>query len=151
MKPTDHIFYAEEMNIPDNHAYPSYLQCEECQVNMPDNVIIKLIDKYKTQCYCPNCIAIKEQTNDLYLENDPDLFCEVTNQWGAVGFASGDETYFLDKEIMHRLLQHNLYPEEYKILRAKQNGFQYMTHEDFYTKDGTALQPLIQNEEQERE
>ena len=71
---------------------------------------------------------------------------DVLNFEGLYQVDENGNVYSLDKEIMHRLLKYNLKPEEYLKLKEigeeKGKGFQYMIHDDFYTEDGIAIQPI---------
>lgn len=118
------------------------MKCMNCLRDFNDILIIKIVDKKETKCLCPNCIAILEAEESLILENDYDLNCEVSKKEGAVIYISGDEKYVLDKDIMHRLLKHNLKRIEYKRLVKKHGCHKFMLHDDFYTSDGYAIQPM---------
>ena len=118
------------------------MRCMYCNQEYNDDIGFKLIDKTKTQFYCPNCSSILEQNHKLVLENDEALVCEITSKNGAVKFVSGNESYTLDSIIMHRLLNYHLNPNEVLRLRELKEGFHYMIRHDFYSEDGIALQPM---------
>lgn len=118
------------------------MKCMNCFKDFDDIIIAKIVDKKETKCLCPNCIAILEANETLFLENDKDFICEVSNKEGAIIYISGDEKYILDKNIMHRLLKHSLKRNEYKKLVKIHGCHKFMIHEDFYTRDGYAIQPM---------
>ena len=62
------------------------MKCMNCGKNYSDEIIFNLVDKYGTKCFCPNCSAMMEMEGSLELVNDPDLYCEVLGQFGAVVF-----------------------------------------------------------------
>ena len=110
------------------------LQIIECHIT----------DKNKTITLCPNCLCIFLY-NDCgeEFENSDEYICDITGKRGAIRFKSGNEKYFLEKEIMLRLLKHNLKPDEYFALTEKYNENNNMLHDDFYYPDtGEAVQPM---------
>lgn len=119
------------------------MKCKKCLRNIKDNIIVNIIDRNGVKSYCPNCLSFELQTHNLNIAEDINLDCDITRQPGAVIYKSGDELYVLNKKSMLRLLSYNLTPDEYKILKDKAGDkFMYMLHDDFYTEDGEALQPI---------
>lgn len=116
--------------------------CENCNIHC-ENLIIRLTDKNETKLLCPNCVAIKSSNHTLHFENNPYIKDDITQIWGAVRFESNGERYCLEKETMYRLLSHNLKPDEYFALCRIYSPFNFMLHDDFYTSNGTAIQPEI--------
>jgi hypothetical protein len=117
------------------------MKCSNCGFRLAYG-LVKFEDKNGIQSLCLNCCIIKEMENALILENNEDFICEVSNKKGAVKYTCGNEVYILDKEIMHRLIRRHLKPEEYLKLSSNRTELTYMIHDDFYTEDGTALQPV---------
>lgn len=103
-----------------------------------------ITDETDTITMCPNCLCMYlYNTGGDSLENSNEYVCDVTNKRGAIRFKSGNEKYFLEKEIMLRLLKHDLKPEEYFALTEKYDANNYMLHDDFYYPDtGEAIQPM---------
>ena len=115
--------------------------CIKCGKEYP-RIEITLQDKNGERTFCPNCLAISYFNDELKLENDEQLICDITNKKGAIIFESYDEHYILEKDIMLRLIAHNLKPEEYFVLCKKYSENNYMLHDDFYTEEGIAIQPM---------
>lgn len=115
--------------------------CEKCGYG--HTVInITLKDAVGENTLCPNCLAVAFLNNKLHFVNNLDLICDITGKRGAVEFISEHEYYCLNSKAMLRLISHNLKPREYKILAKKYGEYQYMLHDDFYSENGFALQPL---------
>lgn len=98
----------------------------------------------KRVCLCPNCMAMAYLDGYLetFLEDDESLICDVTGKPGAIHFFSEGETYNLEKEIMLRLIARNLHSDEYKKLVEKYGPHKFLLHDDFYTENGEAIQPM---------
>lgn len=115
--------------------------CDFCD-KIYDRLHISIEDNNGVRIFCPNCLCYHAQ-NDLVLENKELYICDVTGKRGAVVYKSLKEEYFLDKDIMMRLLRRSLRPGEYYILADKFGADSYMLHDDFYDPEtGEALQPL---------
>lgn len=120
----------------------SILQCDCCGKVMPEHILYNLTANGKTDRFCPNCSSIMIQNGQMekILKNDELFADEATGKKGAIRFTSGNESYYLKRSRMIRLLNFSLKPREWKSL--KQDEFQYMLHDDFYTKDGICIQPV---------
>ena len=117
------------------------MKCKRCN-NDYESIMIYLVDAEKTQCFCPNCLTLSYFDNQLNLKNDFKMLDDITGEPGAVKFESDGEVYFLEKNRMERLITYNLMPYEYLKLMEKYGNHCYMIHEDFYTEDGYAIQPI---------
>lgn len=116
--------------------------CDICRKNY-GLIDIDIIDANGKRTFCPNCLAISFCNDTLNLHNSYLYTCDITGNVGAVLFKSSDEEYFLEKDILKRLISHNLTPKEYFKLADKYGADKYMIHEDFYDEDtGEALQPI---------
>lgn len=117
-------------------------KCMICGYNKVQNILVQLVDAEKTRIMCPNCIAQAVALGNITFEADYNLIDDITGLPGAVQFCFSNDTehYTLSPRAMIRLLAHDLRAHEWKALVAKY-GEQYMLHDDFYTKDGEAIQP----------
>ena len=115
-----------------------------CQFCRNDNEIlqIKITDKYGTTCYCPNCLAIHTYNNIINFVPNTDFIDDITKEPGAIRYEAYDESYTLNLETFKRLIRHNLTPEEYFTLCILYGENKYMIHDDFYTEEGIAIQPM---------
>ena len=116
-------------------------KCKNCKCEA-QILLIKLTDTNSTETYCPNCLALAFCENKLNFQNNPNFIDDITGKPGAVKFESNDESYSLEKETMLRLISYNLKPNEYFALADKYGNDKYMLHDDFYTEDGIAWQPI---------
>lgn len=117
--------------------------CNRCECER-DNIVFILTDGIGQRVLCPNCAAVAFQNNELSFINNPNLVDDISGKPGAVEFVSDGERYVLERRSMMRLISHNLKQSEWKILAAKYGPNGFMLHDDFYSEDGTALQPMMQ-------
>lgn len=117
------------------------MKCDTCGYPH-EEIVITLIDGVKKLHFCPNCLALHFQNNEIAFINHQHLLDDITGQPGAVEFKSGNERYVLERRSMMRLISHNLQPVEWKSLVALYGEDKYMLHSDFYDEDGNALQPM---------
>ena len=118
--------------------------CDNCKKNFPF-IIAEITDAKRTVRYCPNCMAIKLCNEEIKFTPDKTLLCEITNKLGAVHYRTIDEDFILNPSTMIRFISHNLTVREYKKIRELCDLYDmndYMIHDDFYTEDGIAIQPL---------
>ena len=115
--------------------------CIRCHKNL-GSLENKIIDYNGERSYCPNCLAIAYFNEELNLVNSDDFVCDIKQKKGAIKFVSERENYILNKKTMLRLISHNLKPDEYLKLVEKYGSHGYMIHDDFYTEDGIAIQPM---------
>lgn len=116
--------------------------CEKCNKDYK-SIEVTITDKNNKYVYCPNCLLLEFYNgNENNLENSDDFICDVINLRGAIHYNSQGEEYFLEKEILLRLINRNLTPNEYFALVKKYGQYKYMLHDDFYYYEtGEALQP----------
>lgn len=117
--------------------------CQLCGVSTIVDVMI--IDKDSSRIFCPNCLTAGVYNNYINFTNNNRLKDDITEEYGAVAYITQDESYTLERATLQRLILHSLRPYEWKALYDKYvkpfNKFQFMLHDDFYSKDGIALQP----------
>lgn len=120
--------------------------CQRCGVSYTvDNMII---DANATRVYCPNCLVFIVATDAVTFNENLYIKDDISGEYGAISYISAGETYNLNRDAFKRLVLRNLTPTEYKILYDKyvepsdQRRFQFMLHEDFYTEEGIATQPV---------
>lgn len=116
-------------------------KCEKCGYPV-ESIVTTFVDKNKEQHLCPNCYTSAAYHKELVFEDNPEFICDVTGRAGAVKYLTRDEHYTLSTPIMLRLVEHNLTPEEYFKLIGKYGEHSYMLHDDFYTENGEAIQPI---------
>lgn len=116
-------------------------RCMHCGYSK-ENILVTLIDAAEARTMCPNCFTVAVATGDLDFEADYNLLDDITGLPGAVKFVNHFENYTLAPRTMLRLLAHDLRPDEWKALVAK-HGEQFMLHDDFYSEDGEAYQPVV--------
>lgn len=119
------------------------LCCNTCGLTIPQ-LLNNLSFNGNTLTYCPNCMcrAVADGSLAAQLQNDPNLIDDITGTSGAIKFSNDGETYCLNKDSMLRLLSYNLNPNEYIVLAQMYGDHNYMIHDDFYTDDGIAIQPI---------
>lgn len=117
------------------------MKCEICKRELEKCIDYCITDNEGEKHYCPNCITLKILQGEIELTNSKSLICDILKKQGAVKFSCMDEEYYLEKDIMIRLLTHNLTKQEYITLVSKYGDELYMLHDDFYTIDGKAIQP----------
>ena len=131
--------------------------CDFCGKNISVDYVVA--DGHGRRRVCPNHLLGFCATGRLILTPDRSLKDELTGANGAVmlqSVAFGAEQYVLSPDSMYRLINHSLYKKEWqglvRNLRRKGifSGYEelpYLLHLDFYTEDGTALQPAVTNRE----
>lgn len=104
------------------------------------------------QVYCPN------HTTELILTeklNIPEGIyqSEISGQRGAVLVQDSQCKYLVTPDEALRLLGHSLRPEEYLKLVNNDSHDQedFLLHDDFYDYDGTALAPMLDTDDIDRE
>ena len=114
---------------------------------------VKLKDK--TISICANCLAywgarLIGSTLDDKKYDFPNLVgtetCEITNSTDAIKITSDyddNETYSLSPSVFTRFICHNLTKDEYHtLIRNGHKRTEFMIHDDFYSYDGHAYQPI---------
>ena len=116
-------------------------KCNICNYNV-EPILIELTDANSTVVYCPNCLVKAYCDDTLSLTNSDAITDDITEKPGAITYKSNDEIYNLEKKTMLKLISYNLNPREYQALCEKYSPSNYMLHDDFYTNDGIAIQPI---------
>ena len=117
------------------------MSCEKCGYVNPKG-LVNIIDAKRTIVVCANCLAEMYYCDELQFENNMDFKDDITGLPGAVKYQAIDECYCLEKETMYRLITRNLKPEEYFALVELYGSEHFLLHDDSYTEDGIAMQPL---------
>lgn len=117
-------------------------KCNLCGMES-EVVLVTLTDGTSQHCMCPNCIAASVANGTIAFSRNYNLIDDITGVPGAVQFVSMAEQYTLAPRTMLRLLAHDLRPNEWKALCKKYDEHNYMLHDDFYSPDGEALQPVV--------
>ena len=115
--------------------------CSKCKKDY-GIILITIRDRDGEYVFCPNCLCYEYCEGNLIFNNNPSLCDDVTGEEGAVEYISFNEHYVLEKERMLRLIAHNLKPNEYLALSNKYGADKFSLHDDFYTDDGYAIQPV---------
>ena len=118
------------------------MACERCGYKNPKGLINAITDAKRTITVCANCLAEMYCFDELQFENNLNFKDDITGLPGAVKYQAIDECYFLEKETMYRLIARNLKPEEYFALVELYGTEYFLLHDDFYTEDGVAIQPM---------
>ena len=128
--------------------------CDFCK-RPYDGWIIEL--KEKNINICANCLAywgatLVGCTNDQKYDFPKELvgngICEISGESGAIKMRYsnehfGNETYTLNKDTFVRFICHDLKANEYlKLLEVGHSRYEYMIHDDFYSDNGYAYQPI---------
>lgn len=117
-------------------------RCQSCGFRY-ENILATLIDAAEERVLCPNCYTAAVANGRLEFEADQNLIDDITGEPGAVKFRSTFENYTLAPQTMLRLLARNLRPDEWKALVTKYSEHNFLLHDDFYTPDGVAWQPVV--------
>lgn len=118
------------------------MSCKKCGYVNPKGLVNIIADAKRTIVVCANCLAEMYYCDELQFENNMDFKDDITGLPGAIKYQAIDECYFLEKETMLRLIARNLRPEEYFALVKLHGEECFLLHDDFYTEDGIAMQPL---------
>lgn len=117
------------------------MSCSRCNRDYGD-IEVTLTDAYQSTTFCPNCLLIAFQENEIAFLNNMNWYDDISGKRGAVEYRSGKERYMLERRAMMRLISRNLRKKEWSALVEKHGANQYMLHSDFYAEDGTSLQPI---------
>lgn len=121
--------------------------CQRCGVSYTVDAMI--IDANTTRVYCPNCLIFIVDTDAVRFKENILVRDDITGEPGAISYISSGETYNLNGDAFKRLVLHNLTPSEYKILYKKyveptgERRFMFLLHDDFYSDEGIAVQPIV--------
>lgn len=118
--------------------------CDKCK-NDTLCVEYSILTKHGMITLCPNCVAMSILNKTLTI--DPGLYIsEISGKPGAVRIDCQGTQYDLLPDEALRLLGHALMPNEYKALLKTHSEYEFEIHEDFYSDDGFAYQPYLEEE-----
>lgn len=94
---------------------------------------------------CPNCIAINLRKGTMPFPDGKES-SEISGHLGAfiIKPGSNSKDFVVDRFEAVRLLGHQLLPDEYKKLLKNHSASEFELHDDFYSDDGFAYQPLME-------
>ncbi len=127
--------------------------CDFCNNSIPEIETI-ITDATGSKTYCPNDLITHLADGLLDFKPIPTLSDEVFKRPGAVKIQDRNTTYILAPQTARRLINRSL--STFELARLMRNrdcadiptGDEYYEiHDDFYTHDGTAIQPCISNRE----
>ena len=117
------------------------MSCMKCNRDYGD-VEVVLTDACGPRTYCPNCLLVAFQEDELDLVNNDNWYDDVSGKRPAIEYRSKNERYMLEYKRLIRLISRRLMKREWLALVNKYGFDKYMLHSDFYAPDGKPLQPI---------
>lgn len=124
-------------------------KCEKCKL-VPVEMCYTIKGQHSEVVMCPNCMSESIYNRGVkWPIADSDKRSEISDKPDALSIIVPGyikHIYVVTTDEAVRLLEHALMPDEYKALLKNHSETEYELHDDFYTEDGFALQPMDEDE-----
>ena len=119
--------------------------CDICKNSYTVPIDITIESRDSKMTLCPNCVAYSISDKTLKIP-EGSYVSEISGEMGAVKITDLNVIYLVTPDEALRLLGHALLPDEFTaLINGKHSMDEFELHDDFYTDDGLAYQPVIED------